>query len=228
MPVLSPMRDTCAGKEARNWPALYSSHTGAEEEWNALPFASAHEKLVGVRHYRILVSTQRIFALKVMWKRAEEEERSGRWARAREIFAEIAGRFGDSKAREREISMLRLCGRFSEAARLAQAHGLDTPDAALAEIARRRGLDEARVAALFERVGAFLRARRLPVLGTSVSVVAADDEQLIEAVFFTPSREPLDEAFVDYMSRFDPMPKEEATILIGFEPADGDALARSA
>lgn len=88
----------------------------------------------------------------------------------------------------------------------------------VARLAQAQGLDEARVAALFERVDEFLRARHLPVLGASVSIVVADDEPLIEAVFFTPSREPLDMAFVDYMSQFDPMPKEEAAILIGFEP----------
>ncbi len=163
----------------------------------------------------------------IAWNRAATAAMFGRWARARALFAEVANRFGNPNARKQEISMLRFCGCFREAARLAQAHGLQTPDAMLAELAEWRGLDEARVAALFERVGAFLRAHRLPVLGESMSVVDADEE-LIEALIFTPAREPLDEAFVDYMSRFDPLPKEEASILIGFEPADADAVARAA
>ncbi len=163
----------------------------------------------------------------IAWNHAATAVMFGRWDVACELFAGVATRFDNQRAREREIGMLRFCGRFREAASLAEKHGLNTPDAMLAGLVEAHGLDETRIAELFERVGGFLREQRLPALGDDISLLDAE-EGLIEAAITTPCDEPLDDAFVDYMDRFAPLPAEESVILIGFEPCDGDSLARAA
>jgi len=189
--------------------------------------ALRYEEKAAMRHFENAVRlAPGIF--EVAWNRATTAAMFARWDQAREMFSAVARRFNDPRARRSELRSLLLCGRFEDAARLAKQYGIEEEFYAfLAEAIQGWGLDERRIGELLNRVGAFLRSRRLFSLKEEIRPWMEEGMVMVDIV--VPSASGLGLAFVEFLDRFDAMPKEEAAILIGFDSIDdGDALARAA